>query len=87
MQAITTKTIPATSTRPARIRVYTEDGGITVQGMSHWDAAIRLCECFGWTPEKMPLSVAPNYANMHMGTTKCGYVFVFSNLHFIQEAA
>jgi len=71
-KAIVTKYLPATNTRPSRIKASDEDGNtITISydhGLSHGQcyakAAVALCEKMGWS------------TNLVGGHVKDGYVFV-----------
>ena len=80
MKAILTKFLPATSTRPSRIKAYTVDGNqITLSndecsdhgrhntGLSHLYAAYKLAERMNWP------------GNLVGGGTPSGYVFVFTS--------
>lgn len=83
MKAILTKCLPATDTKPTRIKAYTEGGNqITIswstcedmahdtsgnQGQVHLAAAKALCHKMGWD------------TNILGGGTPNGYVFVFRN--------
>ncbi len=74
-QAITTKHLPATNTKPARVKATTASGisltkSYPIDGdheYGHKNAALALCQKLGWTGEIVG------------GATRDGYVFVFVN--------
>lgn len=80
MRAISTKWLPPTDTKPARIKAYTEGGNrLTLswsecdsegrtQGQAHGYAARKLADKMGWSK--------PGVALLGGGTFD-GYVFVF----------
>lgn len=58
MQAIETKYIPATNTKPSRIKAIASAGSVTIgyhdcdgYDDAHRRAAIELCRKFGWSGE------------------------------------
>lgn len=73
MQAILTKHIGATNTKPSRIKAYSASGlNVTINFpyLDHEEdnyraAAVELCEKYGWKGELVG------------GSTKEGYAFVF----------
>jgi len=83
MMAITTKHIPATNTKPTRIKAFTESGlsmTISVHALPdsnsghpdvmHYAAAAILAAKYGWDK--------PPYGRMIQGGVKDGYVHVFT---------
>lgn len=78
MQAIQTKFIPCTNTRPSRIKAWAECGSITLSwdhalnvDENHTKVANALCEKLGWT--------LPHYGKLIGGSLPGGcYSFVFT---------
>lgn len=86
MKAILTKRLPATNTKPARIKAYDLDrnhvvisvhafifGGLNEEQMHH-ETAWQLAKKMGWL--KRGRSFEPDY-KLHGGATKEGYAWVF----------
>ena len=73
-QAITTKYLPCTNTRGARIKATAGSGYVSItvayadyatSEAAHYIAAVALLDKLGWTPKRI-----------HQGGTRDGYVFV-----------
>lgn len=87
MQAILTKVLPCTNTKPTRIKAYTEGGNSLIlswaecdregrdQGHAHLYAAQRLCDKMDWR------------GRLIGGGTPTGYAFVFADSRIATKGA
>ncbi len=83
MKAIQTKYLPATNTKPSRVKAYTADQSITIsyddeysQEEAHKKAAVALCNKMGWSTALIA------------GSIDNGYVFLFEpkSVQYMRDA-